>query len=79
MWFTAVVSRAKECLPFKSYSTTSTFWVPKYAEFIAAAGSVDSIPKLHGLPEVSDIQGFCNASIHPDYCKVIVIGTYHLT
>ncbi|KAF9461088.1 P-loop containing nucleoside triphosphate hydrolase protein [Collybia nuda] len=34
----------------KSYSTL--FKDAKSAEFVAAAGSVDSIPKLHGLPEV---------------------------
>ena len=37
----------------KFYSTFTIFGDPKSAEFVAAAASVDSFPKLHGLPEVS--------------------------
>lgn len=37
---------------FCPYSTSAIFGDPKSAEFVAAAGSVDSLPRLHGLPEV---------------------------
>lgn len=37
---------------FKYYSTSTIFGDPKSAEFVAAAASVDSLPRLHGLPEV---------------------------
>ncbi|KAG5723638.1 putative GTP-binding protein engB [Termitomyces sp. T112] len=36
----------------RSFSTVQIFGNSGAAEFIAAAGSVTSIPKLHGLPEV---------------------------
>lgn len=37
---------------FKSSSTSAVFGDPKSAEFVAAAASADSLPRLHGLPEV---------------------------
>lgn len=43
-------------IPFrKTYSTgtVSAFKNGKYAEFLAAAANLSSIPSLHGLPEVS--------------------------
>jgi hypothetical protein len=37
----------------RNYSTFTIFGDPKSAEFVAAAATVGSFPKLHGLPEVS--------------------------
>ncbi|GLB43219.1 putative 50S ribosome-binding GTPase [Lyophyllum shimeji] len=37
---------------WRQYTTAQIFGNAGAAEFVAAAGSVDSIPKLHGLPEV---------------------------
>jgi len=42
------------------YSTSAIFGDPKSAEFVAAAASVDSLPRLHGLPEVI-VTGRANA------------------
>ncbi|KAF5385800.1 hypothetical protein D9615_002193 [Tricholomella constricta] len=56
MSLTTVLSNGKQkyilALKYRRYSTAKLFGNSGAAQFIAAAGSVASIPKLHGLPEV---------------------------
>lgn len=58
---------------FRLYSTAKIFGDSGSAEFVGAAGSVNSIPKLHGLPEVGHYTQFLKPFISIS-SKVIVTG-----